>query len=44
MSTSILLSKNYIGEIVNGYQGIICPPDEIIKQTGYKGKYGNEIF
>jgi predicted transcriptional regulator len=38
MDTSILLSKDYINETVNNYQKILCQVDEIIEQTGYKGK------
>jgi predicted transcriptional regulator len=39
MSTSILLSKDYINEVISDYQEIVSQVDEIIKQTGYKGKF-----
>jgi predicted transcriptional regulator len=39
MSTNVLLSKNYINEVISDYQEIVNQVDEIIKRTGYNGKF-----
>jgi predicted transcriptional regulator len=39
MSTNVLLSKDYACDIVNNYSEIVNQVDEIIAQTGYKGKF-----
>ncbi|MDR1886857.1 MAG: hypothetical protein LBQ70_02970 [Prevotellaceae bacterium] len=39
MSASVLLSKNYVNEVIGDYVEIVDNVDEIIKQTGYKGKF-----
>jgi predicted transcriptional regulator len=39
MDTNILLSKTYVSEIVRNYSKVVNNVDEIIAQTGYKGKF-----
>jgi predicted transcriptional regulator len=39
MNTNVLLSKTYVNEIVSDYREIVNNVDEIIAQTGYKGKF-----
>jgi predicted transcriptional regulator len=39
MGASILLSKDYVNEVIGDYVEIVDNIDEIIKQTGYKGKF-----
>jgi predicted XRE-type DNA-binding protein len=39
MSTNILLSKDHISNVVNDYSKIVSQVDEIIAQTGYKGRF-----
>jgi predicted transcriptional regulator len=39
MDANILLSKSYVSEVVSDYQNVVCHVDEIIGQTGYKGKF-----
>jgi predicted transcriptional regulator len=38
MSTKVVLSKDYVKEIVDDYTEIVSHVNEIIGQTGYKGK------
>jgi hypothetical protein len=38
MNTNVLLSKTYVNKIVSDYREIVNNVDEIIAQTGYKGK------
>jgi hypothetical protein len=39
MDASVLLSKGYVNEVISDYVEVVDNIDEIIKQTGYKGKF-----
>jgi hypothetical protein len=39
MSTTVLFSKNYVNKVINDYKEITQQVNNILDQTGYKGKY-----